>query len=167
MRIAWRRAMSCSAKPLPKYGVLVPVLLAIYERHFGLIALGDHMRLLVGIEIVYWIIVGYLFLIWSRGRWLCCLLPVVLLLEFFWSAVEWACSAQSQSVPHRRSDDGRVCRWFCGMHPAQEPVGGRNRGGAFCPGERRIRESRRRRGWSFTSARRYALDDRERHRADC
>jgi hypothetical protein len=70
----------------PKYGVLVPVLLAIYERNFGMIALGDHIRWLVGIEIVYWIIAGYLFLIWSRGRWLCCLLPVVLLLEYYWSA---------------------------------------------------------------------------------
>jgi hypothetical protein len=70
----------------PKYGVLVPVLLAIYERSFGLIALGDHIRWLVGIEVVYWIVAGYLFLIWSRGRWLCCLLPVVLLLEYYWSA---------------------------------------------------------------------------------
>jgi hypothetical protein len=75
----------------PKYGVLAPVLLAIYERHFGLIALGDHIRLLVGIEIVYWIAAGYLFLIWSRGRWLCCLLPVALLLEFFWSASSALC----------------------------------------------------------------------------
>ena len=30
-------------------------------------------------------IAGYLFLIWSRRHWLSCLLPGVLLLEYFWS----------------------------------------------------------------------------------
>jgi hypothetical protein len=69
----------------PVYGVLVPVLLASYERQFGLISLGDHIRWLVAVEILYWIIAGYLFLVWSRGRWLSCLLPVVLLLEYYWS----------------------------------------------------------------------------------
>ena len=70
----------------PKYGVLVPVLLAIYERQFGLIPLGDHIRWLVGIEIVFWIVAAYLFMIWSRGHWLACLLPIALLLEYHWSA---------------------------------------------------------------------------------
>ena len=70
----------------PVYGVLVPVLLGIYERQFGLIPLGDHIRSLVGIEILYWMIAGYLFLIWSGRHWVSCLLPVVLLLEYFWSA---------------------------------------------------------------------------------
>ena len=69
----------------PVYGVLVPVLLAIYERQFGLIPLGDHIRGLIGVEVLYWMIAGYLFLIWSRGHWLSCLLPGVLLLEYFWS----------------------------------------------------------------------------------
>ena len=31
-------------------------------------------------------VAAYLFLIWSRGHWLCCLLPAVLLLEYYWSA---------------------------------------------------------------------------------
>ncbi len=69
----------------PVYGVLVPVLLGIYERQFGLITLGDHVRGLIGVEVLYWMIAGYLFLIWSRRHWLSCLLPGVLLLEYFWS----------------------------------------------------------------------------------
>jgi hypothetical protein len=72
----------------PHYGVLVPVLVGIYQRHFGLIPLGDHVRWLVGIEILYWIAAGYLFVIWSRGHWLSCVLPIVLLLEYYWSATD-------------------------------------------------------------------------------
>jgi hypothetical protein len=69
----------------PQYGVLVPVLLATYERQFGLITLGEHMRWLVGVEVVYWMIAGYLFLIWSRGHWVACILPAMLLLQYYWS----------------------------------------------------------------------------------
>jgi hypothetical protein len=70
----------------PLYGVLAPVLMGIYERHVGRIAFGDLMHLLIGIEVVYWVAVVYLFARWSRLHWASCLLPIALLLPYYWSA---------------------------------------------------------------------------------
>ena len=160
MPTGWPPATSCSANATPKYGVLVPVLLAIYQRHFGTMGLGDLMHVLVGIEILYWIAALYLFSRWSRSHWPSCVLPTVLMLWFFWSASIGL--HHPNHSPFRTAGIAITLTALMALPPrlaAGEPVGGGRGIGTGDAGEPSSRGSRRPPAWSCTLYRRYGLGE--------
>jgi len=77
---------------IPYYGMIQPVLLAGIQKLFGLLSFGEVFRLLLGLELVSWVIILALFGMWSRWRWLTCVLPVLLLVPFYWSGTNALCA---------------------------------------------------------------------------
>lgn len=69
----------------PLYGVLLPTILAVWERNLGLLAFGDVLRLMVALEMIYLVTAMYLFLTWSRMRWVWAAAALSLMLPYYYS----------------------------------------------------------------------------------
>lgn len=72
----------------PPYGPLLPAALGAVERAWKPLHYGDVFRLLLGMELLYLLTAGYLFLRWARRRWLLAVPSLLLLLPFYYSAAD-------------------------------------------------------------------------------